>query len=664
MTAPALPSLSGPQLNIAAASSPTANTPETTGFAAALTNIPPDKDAALRVILKAAIDYHDSQVAELHTKADRWLALYHVLPSTTGLPWVGASNFTVPFMAEKIMSMHARIVRSVFNVDPLVTVKPRVPDTVDFAPYIERWMDYLMDRGSYRLTLDITVLYSLLEGTGIAKVDYLIKQRQVKTTDAAGQVNARPFTEFEGPRALYVPLRDFVIVPLDVYDIDQAQGCGFRFTLSDKQLLAREANGTYQNAKLLVDRRAKGDPSEQPPGATPAVASRPPNTVYEGFTIYELYWKYDLDDDGEEEPLLITYSKEADLLLRVIPFPYDHGKAPFVPFRPMPQPNSFYGSAVANWLEPINVELTSSFRRRADAMARAALSPIKRLRGSLWNPGEEPLKPNGVITVGTMEEIQPLILPDLPQSNIAYENMLIQLGERITGISDFQLGRSPGANRTFGEVRSVLSEGEVRLDVMLSRIQESMRRLAELTFDLAYQMMPYGGLFAVGRDFFKITPEAMRPPEIGFEAYEFVPNGTLSEASKDQALERTVVLLDRLNQNQLLMNPQLNPNAPYIAALGMKKLFVLAGWQDWEKFLPQIAQYEAAAQQGQPNPLQVQQSQQQQAAQQQQAQALQIQQQQRADQMAVQQGKLENDKLKALGQIGPQLMGLLGGQNG
>lgn len=53
-----------------------------------------------------------------------------------------------------------------------------------------------------------------------------------------------------------------------------------------------------------------------------------------------------------------------------------------------------------------------------------------------------------------------------------------------------------------------------------------------------------------------------------------------------------------------------------VAALLMKKIMVLAGWRDWEQYLPQIAQYQQAAAAGQPNPMEQQQmAQQQQAAQ-------------------------------------------------
>lgn len=108
----------------------------------------------------------------------------------------------------------------------------------------------------------------------------------------------------------------------------------------------------------------------------------------------------------------------------------------------------------------------------------------------------------------------------------------------------------------------------------------------------------------------------MRPPGIGYEAYEFVPNGTLSEASKEQKLERTLVLVNQFMQNPLLMSPQMNPQAPLIAAQLMQKVLIEAGWMDWDKYLPMLQpamqQQQMAAQQAQQEQaMQMQQAQQQ-----------------------------------------------------
>lgn len=208
-------------------------------------------------MLTSAIDYHDTAVKPLLDKADEALKMFNVIPQAKDKPWPNASNFPVPFVAEKLMSIHARLVRAIFNVDPLWIVKARAPEGVENAARVENFLDYLVDRGNYKSTLDLAILYALIEGTAIVKIDYKRVTRNVKSSNpqiAAQRGTLRPdgqteeFTEFEGPRASYVPLRDFVVLPLDRADLDNAQGCGHRFFLSKSQLLQREKDGIYTNA--------------------------------------------------------------------------------------------------------------------------------------------------------------------------------------------------------------------------------------------------------------------------------------------------------------------------------------------------------------------------------------------------------------------------------
>ena len=514
--------------------------------------------------------------------------MYNVVPTVKNKPWPGASNFVVPFLAEKIMSIHARLVRAIFQVDPIWVVKPRMPQVREEANYIENYVDYLVDRGGFKSSLDLAILYALIEGTAVVKIDYVRTTKTVKSaSDPSGQLT-ETFTDFEGPRASLVPLKDFIVLPISGGDLDKAQGCGHRFYLTRAQLKARGASGVYANVDELLAANARGEEQKTPQNPIFGPVPTPPEEVVEQFELFEMFWKYDIDRTGEEVPCLITFSRDGRKILRAIKFPYDHGKPPYVALRPIPTPNLFYGTAFSQFLEPIQKELTASYQRRADALARATLPPILRQRGSNWNPNEQPIAPGETIDVNDPNEVQVLQLPDYRASNIQHEQLLIALGERITGISDYQLGRSAGSNRTFGEIRSILSEGEVRIDVLLSRIHEGMRRIAELTFDIAYQFLPMQGVIPVGQDFFRITREMMRPPGVGYEAYEFIPNGTLSEASKEQKLERTLVLVNQFMQNPLLMNPQTNPQAPLIAAQLMQKVLIEAGWMDWDKYLPML----------------------------------------------------------------------------
>ncbi len=188
-----------------------------------------------------------------------------------------------------------------------------------------------------------------------------------------------------------------------------------------------------------------------------------PLEVMQTYELYEFFWRLDLKGDGSLQPYTITYSNQNKSILRIVPFPFDHGRAPYIGLRPIPNPNLFFGQALAQYLEPIRVELTSSYQRRSDAIALKTLPPVLRRRGSTWKPEKQPLAPNSVIDVNDPTEVSLLEARSNIYDSMQSDSMLIQFGERITGMSDYQLGRSAGSNRTYGEVRSVLSEGQIRM---------------------------------------------------------------------------------------------------------------------------------------------------------------------------------------------------------
>lgn len=571
-----------------------------------------EQRAKLVTMMNSAITYYTSAINPLIVKATRWQELYQVISKQKDTPWKNASNYEVPLLAEKIMSIHARIVRAAFNVSPIWLVKANSPEVVENTEMVERWLSFLAENGRFKAEIDLAMLDGLLQGTGILKIDYARQERQYTDASTAQKFS---YTDFEGPRLKVIPLQDFFILPLTVRDIDDATAAGHRFWLTPDELRQR-ANANVYDMTVVNDLIASNSVgTQQKVLASPIFGQLPdvPIEVRQSFQLYEFFWKLDLNNTGEVLPYTITYSNEKKVILRMIAYPFDHGRAPYIGLRPIPNPNLFFGQALAQYLEPIQVELTSSYQRRSDAISLKTLPPILRKRGSTWKPEKQPLGPNVVIDVNDQSDITLLQAQSNVYDSFQSDSMLIQLGERITGMSDYQLGRSAGSNRTYGEVKSVLSEGQIRIDVLLDRVQVDLQRLGDLTYDIGYQFLPNGGLFEVSSQFFNVTPEILRPPGLRSSPYRIIPNGTMSEGSKDAAFEQMMVL-----SNQFLASPLNNvqimaqvagPAAPQAIQQVLethsklwKKILDEAGWLDSEKYLPLLAQLQAQQSQAQQMP--------------------------------------------------------------
>jgi hypothetical protein len=195
-------------------------------------------------------------------------------------------------------------------------------------------------------------------------------------------------------------------------------------------------------------------------------------------------------------------------------------------------------------LESAQEELTAIHNMRGDALAIRIAAPILRRIGAAWDPEEQPWSPGQVIDVTDPAEIIQMQIMDVPSSLFAHEQDTLAFVERVTGMSDYFMGRSPSQNRTATEVNRVTSEGLARIDVMVSRFQKrGMTRLAWTLWGLLYQYRPFLDYFPSEGRTLQISKMEMGPTPTGLMAFEFRPHGVLSDASKEARRQQKLMLL-------------------------------------------------------------------------------------------------------------------------
>src|SRR4029434_8337573 len=85
--------------------------------------------------------------------------------------------------------------------------------------------------------------------------------------------------------------------------------------------------------------------------------------------------------------------------------------------------------------------------------------------------------PGAVIDVNDPNEVQAMIVQDVPGSVVGRENGVLNAAERISGLNDTALGQVSAANTTLGEVQMVSAASAVRVD-------ECVYNLGEVLSDL------------------------------------------------------------------------------------------------------------------------------------------------------------------------------------
>lgn len=519
-----------------------------------LAPIPREDQDMLVKKLKYETDCFKSDMAPLHSRIDRWHELYEAKPKKDkDWPWPGASNYSVPLAMSTVDSIHARIMKSVFEEDPLFLARARTDAAAQTAKKAEQYLDNWLDAMRVVATHDDIGMNMLIEGTGIMKLDWVRDTRQLPpqfsmpspTNPVPGRLPTE-VVEYEGPRGYAVPLKDFILIPADSPTIDDAVYVGHKVYLTRQQLERRRDVGLYFNVNELLSRTGDST-SEKTPNPSGIIAKSDSHGEYpetRQYEIIELYGPYVFDPQRGSEPALFTFSSEHNLLLRLTPYPYKVGRAPYIDYCIFPRPNFFWGRSLVEMLESPQEELTALHNMRGDAISRQIAPPIMRRFGSRWDPEKQPWKPGSVIDVNDPAEIVELGLAPVPHAIFAHEQEIQANTERMTGMSDVFMGRVGSPYQTATATTAARSEGLVRMDVSVTRWQESMKKLAWTVWWMLYQFRPLMDTFNVQDQQVTILKQDMAPGPNGLMPFDFIPQGMQSDASKEARRQQLIFLLN------------------------------------------------------------------------------------------------------------------------
>jgi len=164
----------------------------------------------------------------------------------------------------------------------------------------------------------------------------------------------------------------------------------------------------------------------------------------------------------------------------------DITRSRYVPVILFPRPDRVTEgfSLIGNKLITIIEEHTAVRNMRADRSAMAVQAPIKRQQGALWDPLEQPWGPKAVIDVRAMNEIEPMVVPDVTQPLMVWEQGIERTAERLVGVNDIASGQVAQEARTLGEIQMATEQSFVRMDLIVRRFQEAMEDLAQIRHEI------------------------------------------------------------------------------------------------------------------------------------------------------------------------------------
>jgi len=536
-----------------------------------------------------------------------------------------ADNLHVPMPLIVAKTMHARFLEAIVGVEPFFTVKPRREDAVERSKLVTNVMHYnlkdwcneyegifpTMDKWvwdwitvgdaflkvrwdtKYTSFMDVT---AEIEATDVEVVEDQNGNQLLRPSQTVRDVEVRRVKKtFDGIVYEAKQFEDVIVIG-GGGDPQKADGVLDRFFLTASELWSLADRGVFDRAvvKDIID---KGPDSKSGLGTSnvkdqraqiAGISSVDTNLDLDRYEIIEAYLKFDVEGSGITSEIVVWSTMRKGDILRAT---YLHrinknGKRPYFRNRFHLRQGTEFGTGLIEMLHPLSKEIDFFHNLRIDSGLISTM-PFGFIRAS------------NMLDKETLKIMPGHLIPvDNPQTDIVFPNLgnrtlfgfqeeqaLNTLVERLTGISDIQLGAisgKQGASRTATGARALINESNTNLNVFLRRFQHGWRQALKFSLDLLQQRIPEGLSFRVtgetGNDYWSSVRN--REDIQGDFDFEIDPNSASSNPVIKQEITQAVF---QMTQNPLLIQLQIvTPANMYESAKDVMKGL---GVKDFGRFL-------------------------------------------------------------------------------
>ncbi len=417
------------------------------------------------------------------------LRLYEALPQSEfrDAPIQGYKNLEVPLIGISTDAIYAQITDLIFSVNPPISIQPTRGENVEGAKALQKITNWGAGAAfNFREAVNHTTLDTCLLGTGFYYCPFVQRVQKTRST----------LVKFSAPRIFSLPLEDMFVPGGSPQDIQFLPWISARFWLSQTELNVRARRlgwAGVDQCKPVGNRdfiRSRRELLARTNTSQIALSG-----LYE---IHDVYLHYDIDGDGYEEDLLVTFDRTSGTVLATRFNPYD--RRPFVASKYQIRPHLFYGQGIAEMLRALQYEESETHNLR---MINMMIANMRIFIGSMGNAHDTVrLWPGRVLQSLNPEQFKEVRIGDVYPSSMQAEAALISLAERRVGLNEMSMprpsqvlgSRTPGitavsmlqqANKRFAPVfdEMRLSAGEA-IKQCLYRWQERLlagdRKLVEM----------------------------------------------------------------------------------------------------------------------------------------------------------------------------------------
>lgn len=407
-------------------------------------------------------------------------------------PFEGASTIVVPVIAMAVDPIHARLDTGIWKQDPPITAKALRKSVQPYMPAVQKFINFWAKNvAKLRQVSSPRVLECTKLGTMVFKTIYDREIYKIKTYDPRQdyKVVDREEVRYAGPRVLGISLGDFLFPPSYQF-LQDCHIVAERIRTTYWKLKVMEASKKLENVDAVKlqtthERTALEDAREQ--AAQHVGVSRNDDIV-----VYEIWFDYDIDDNGLPEHLVCTYHPESRTILQLRYNWYFNQKKPYVLIPYTVTNDSLYGIGLCEMVLPFQQAITKWEQMAED---NAYISNIRMFIVKKESEIEEvPRLYAGrcFFVDDPRSDFIPFASGDIYPSTLSERQNLFGLVEKRTGVSDYLTGReSPviGSRATATSTLALIQEGTKRVEEVLENFREGF---GEILLNCVSIWMQYG----------------------------------------------------------------------------------------------------------------------------------------------------------------------------
>uniref|UniRef100_A0A6M3ILF7 Putative head tail connector protein n=1 Tax=viral metagenome TaxID=1070528 RepID=A0A6M3ILF7_9ZZZZ len=521
-------------------------------------------------LFSATKQWRDSQ----ENRWRRFYKLYRNYRDVSTTPY--KSNIFVPYIFSKVETVVPKMLGTLFNTRPIISVQPRKGASEDMSILLEQLLEYQLDEDQLEFFSKILEFFKecAIYGSSFAKIIPKFNDDELSSFNYIDIEPIDLFHVFPDYRAKSIRRMKYII-QLSYTDYD------------DLEAMAR--SGFYQNVEELLGKLENiSSVDEYKKNRLTSVGILDEYAFDSTRRVVEVleYWDRDY---------IYTVGARRELLKKEKnPF---GGLLPFIMARYVPVQQELYGIGIPEIAESLQEELNDVRNQRMDNVNLIINRMFIANKYADIDFDSLISYPGNVILSNDINAIRDLTTPDVTQSAYREEEIIKRDIDSATGEYPYSAGEPPQRRETATGIVKLQQASNIRFDTVVKMLEFTvLRNIAKMFLWLDYHFLePEEFAKIVGEEEFqKRNGQAFYDQDINevLKLYNFQPMGSSTTAVKEVRLQQMMQCYQLFNGDQFIN--QLELRKMLLDALDIKSQ---------SRLIQQAPQPNATMVPGQPNQL-------------------------------------------------------------